>query len=351
MRKTGLDVLRGLAVILVLFRHSNLDSNVLNYFGWLGVDLFFVLSGFLISNLLFVEYKKNESIQIKRFLLKRAFKIFPPFYFFMFITLIIYYVSGVLNISLYQFFSELFYVQSYLPRIWLHTWSLAVEEQFYIIFSLIMLCLTSKHLLKKKYLVITSLITLLVLSFIMRLYVSYPHRNDDVFAFMQTHLRSDGILAGILISYLLNFTKFLAYFQRRKWALAFLCFLLISPGFLFEGGSFFMNTIGLTLVNIGFSILVLLSINAGEYLKPSFLSYLKKVLIPISFIGVNSYSIYLWHLNSKQIIYVLFSFDPNSMAILYISLSIIAGIALSYLIEKPSIHFRDYVLKKHFVSG
>jgi peptidoglycan/LPS O-acetylase OafA/YrhL len=182
----------------------------------------------------------------------------------------------------------------------------------------------------------------------MRLYVSYPHRNDDVFAFMQTHLRSDGILAGVLISYLLNFTKFLAYFQRRKWMLAFLCFLFIIPGFFFEGGSFFMNTLGLTIVNIGFSILVIISMNTGIYLKKSTISKLKKALIPISFIGVNSYSIYLWHLNSKQIIYVLFSFDSRSMAILYILFSVIAGIAMSYLIEKPSIYIRDSALKKHF---
>ena len=349
MRKTGLDVLRGIALILILFRHSSLNDSMLHYFGWLGVDLFFVLSGFLISNLLFTEYKKNEKIEIKRFLLKRAFRIFPPFYFFMFTTLIFYYISGVLNFSLYQLFSELFYIQSYLPRIWLHTWTLAVEEQFYIIYSLIMLYLSSKHFLYKKHLVITSLITLLIISFIMRIYVSYPHRNDnDIFAFMQTHLRSDGILAGILISYLLNFTKFLAYFQQNKWGLAFLCVLFIIPGFFFEGGSFFMNTFGLTLVNLGFSILLIISMNTDMYLKKSTISKLKKALIPISFIGVNSYSIYLWHLNSKQIIYFLFSFDSRSMAILYISFSVIAGIAMSYLIEKPSIHLRGSALKKYF---
>ena len=53
MRKIGLDILRGLAIILVLFRHSDLENNLIQDFGWLGVDLFFVLSGFLISNLLF----------------------------------------------------------------------------------------------------------------------------------------------------------------------------------------------------------------------------------------------------------------------------------------------------------
>ncbi|MGV3632340.1 MAG: acyltransferase family protein [Bacteroidota bacterium] len=93
MRNPGLDVLRAIAVILVLARHSNLNF-WLTKFGWLGVDLFFVLSGFLVAGLLFAEYKKHGAIDLKRFLVKRAFKILPPFYVFLGISLLFESVYG-----------------------------------------------------------------------------------------------------------------------------------------------------------------------------------------------------------------------------------------------------------------
>ena len=85
MRIKGLDLLRGIAILLVLFRHCDIENNILHHFGWLGVDLFFVLSGFLVSGLLFNEYKKIGKVKIGRFLIRRGFKIYPPFYFFVLI--------------------------------------------------------------------------------------------------------------------------------------------------------------------------------------------------------------------------------------------------------------------------
>ena len=216
MRKIGLDVVRGIAVILVLFRHSDLENNVIKHFGWLGVDLFFVLSGFLISSILFVEYKKNNSIRVFRFLIRRAFKIFPPFYFFMFITLFIGWITDSLNFEWPLFLAEFFYVQSYFPGIWLHTWTLAVEEQFYLVFPLTLFLITRNQLIEKRHVIISALILLLILSFTMRFYISYPHRYENSFGFMQTHLRADGILAGILLAYLLNFTKIFKVFRDES---------------------------------------------------------------------------------------------------------------------------------------
>ena len=254
MRKIGLDLVRGIAIILVLFRHSDLDNNILKHFGWLGVNLFFVLSGFLISNLLFNEYKKNKEIRVKRFLARRAFKIFPPFYFFLLATLIFKFAITNSTVEWYRLLSEVLYLQNYFPSIWLHTWSLAVEEQFYLLFSLTLLVVTRKQFLENRNIIISSLVLLLALSFVLRFYVSYPHRNEEFFSFVKTHLRSDGIVLGVLLSYILNFTNFNVIFLKRKWILICISVLLIAPGFYWNVGSFFMNTVGLTLVNIGFSI-------------------------------------------------------------------------------------------------
>lgn len=345
MRKKGLDVLRAIAVILVLFRHSDLD-NIIQHFGWLGVDLFFVLSGFLISNILFVEYTTFGLINIKRFFIRRVFKIFPPFYFFLLSTLLFNYLFNITTLNWERLTSELLYLQSYLPRIWMHTWSLSVEEHFYILFSISILIISKKNFLKKKEIIITSLLLLILLSFLMRLYISYPHKNDDSFGFTQSHLRSDGIIMGILLSYLHNFTQWSNKLLKNKWLIFIISSLLIAPGFYFKGGGFFMNTIGLTTVNLGFSLLVLLSIDFEKYLVSASLQYLRIPLNAFCFVGVNSYSIYLWHLNSKDIIYSFFSYNPLFMTIMYISLSIGIGALMSYLIEKSFLRLRDYIFSK-----
>ncbi len=344
MRKKGLDILRAIAVILVLIRHSDLD-NVVRNFGWLGVDLFFVLSGFLISNILFIEYKKTGHINVKRFLIRRGFKIFPPFYFFLFSTLLFHYFYNSTTYQWSEIFSELFYLQSYVPNIWIHTWSLAVEEHFYLLFAITVLILSQKNFLQKKELMISSLILLLIVSFLMRFYVSYPHRTE-FYGFVKTHLRSDGIILGVLLSYLYNFTQSLNKILKWKWIVFILGCLLITPGFYFKGGSFFMNTFGLTTVNLGFTLFVLLSLDIEKYLKNDLSKYVRVPVNMLCLIGINSYSIYLWHINMKRILYDNFSYDLRLLAAAYILLAIFLGIFMSYLIEKPSLRLRDYVFQK-----
>jgi peptidoglycan/LPS O-acetylase OafA/YrhL len=76
MRNKRLDVLRCIAVVIVIAHHANL-YHVATKTGWVGVDLFFVLSGFLISGLLYSEYKTHRAIDIKRFFIRRGLKIYP----------------------------------------------------------------------------------------------------------------------------------------------------------------------------------------------------------------------------------------------------------------------------------
>ena len=180
MRNPGLDILRCIAVLLVIFRHSSLN-NILQHFGWLGVDLFFVLSGFLVSGLLFVEYKNYQVVDIKRFLIRRSFKVFPPFYFFVLTTVIFNFLYNNTNYDVSELLHEVFYLQSYLPNIWQHTWSLAVEEHFYFSLAFIVFVFSRKQLLEKKDLVIYSLLGFLILSLIMRVHTTYPYKDQDIY--------------------------------------------------------------------------------------------------------------------------------------------------------------------------
>lgn len=340
MRKKGLDILRAIAVILVLFRHSDLENHILKDFGWLGVDLFFVLSGFLISSLLFKEYQKQETIDIKRFLIRRSFKIFPPFYFFLGTTLLVDYYWGIQHEG-FKIITELCYLQSYAAPIWIHTWSLAVEEHFYISFAIIMFFLSNKKLLYHKSGFIKTVLFLLVLSFLMRLQTSYPHRHEAFYSFMKTHLRADGILMGVLLSYLYHFTHWTTYWLHRKKLSLLISAICIAPAFYFKAGSFFMNTIGLTITNLGFAFLVLLSLDIEKYLQRQTSLYSKWIIAGLCFIGINSYSIYLWHLNAKRIINLSFVTNTNLGLVLYILLSIALGVLMSYGIEKSSLKLRD----------
>jgi peptidoglycan/LPS O-acetylase OafA/YrhL len=96
-------------------------------FGWTGVDLFFVLSGFLVGGLMMREWKATGGVEIGRFLKRRAFKIWPSYYLFLAVV-------TVLHVRpLREFFwQNLLNVQNYVPSSLSHTWSLAVEEQFYL---------------------------------------------------------------------------------------------------------------------------------------------------------------------------------------------------------------------------
>ena len=138
-RLKEIDFLRGLAILLVLLFHHPLFFHSIRM-GWAGVDLFFVLSGFLVSGLYFSEYKKTGDVKIGLFLIRRGFKIYPLFYVVMLIT-IIYKFILLKSVSINQVLAELFFVQNYFEGIWNHTWSLAIEEHFYFGLSFIVLIL------------------------------------------------------------------------------------------------------------------------------------------------------------------------------------------------------------------
>ncbi len=93
MRNQTLDVLRAVAVLLVFSRHST-GALLVSHLGWVGVDLFFVLSGFLVSGLLFREYQQDGQLLPGRFLIRRGFKIYPQFYLLVVVTIFWTWLSG-----------------------------------------------------------------------------------------------------------------------------------------------------------------------------------------------------------------------------------------------------------------
>jgi peptidoglycan/LPS O-acetylase OafA/YrhL len=161
-RINQIDILRFLAVILVIIFHADPIPNyynpiiktIWNFFstiGWIGVDLFFVLSGFLVSGLIFNEFKKTEKFSIKQFLIRRGLKIYPAFWVLIFFTVIVKIITEK-RFEIEKFIGEMLFIQNYLRNkdfyYWGHTWSLAIEEHFYIGLSLLCFYLIAKT--KKK---------------------------------------------------------------------------------------------------------------------------------------------------------------------------------------------------------
>ncbi|MET0945852.1 MAG: acyltransferase, partial [Flavobacterium sp.] len=305
-RLRELDFLRGIAIILVLFRHQNL-FDFTKKMGWIGVDLFFVLSGFLVSGLLFKEYKKFGNLQPGLFLIRRGFKIYPLYYLTYFLYLAIKIIKNQFDLT--GFLSEIFFIQNYVTGwgyAYVPTWSLAVEEHFY--FGLAFLFLAGLKLKlfdfdeKSKSNRISnfelSILFLLIITFIMRIYSNIYIPENEAKNITMTHLRMDSLLAGVLVSYLYYFKNdwLTSNFHKYKKSLLVIALLFLSfaPFVDFEE-SIYVRIFGFTLLYISFSIILILFLvqkNINEKLDAVFS---RKVVDFIGKIGLSSYSIYLTH--------------------------------------------------------
>jgi peptidoglycan/LPS O-acetylase OafA/YrhL len=150
-RLPSLDGLRALSITLVILGHGSGTAKALSPFlsramglvgvGHIGVSIFFVISGFLITTLLLREQMLRGSISLKNFYLRRTFRIFPAFYAYWMVALGLT-LFGFIHLARSELISAAIYVWNYMPRkadSWFlgHTWSLSVEEQFYLIWPLL----------------------------------------------------------------------------------------------------------------------------------------------------------------------------------------------------------------------
>ena len=333
-RNQSLDVLRCVAILLVLGRH--LDYYPLwSRIGWIGVDLFFVLSGFLVSGLLFHEFKEHGKINFRRFILRRGLKIWPAFYTYILITaalvaFIQHYRAGAFPWR--QFITTSLFLRNYFPndsRFFDHIWSLAVEEHFYLILPLVLfILLVSRNHSKKLFatipfiFVITSAVCLALRVFTQPLGTYY----------WTTHTRIDSLFAGVTVGYFYHFKP--RWFQKMTGYYALgIAFVCCIPAALLEADSRSMQTIGLTFLYIGFSFLLAWAVVRTP--KTRLGAWMSRAAAAV---GFYSYSIYLWH---RLVAFVL-SARPSFTAFwTYIALAIGIGIVMSKLVEMPALRLRE----------
>jgi len=364
MRLIQLDILRGIAVLLVMGAHlpdyvTNIGSGtapllgVWKQCGWTGVDLFFVLSGFLVSGLLFREYKHYGTVQVGRFFIRRGLKIYPGFYVFLLLTSLWGVLVSQQYPTLAQYLCEIFYIQNYGERIWIHTWSLAIEEHFYLFIGLfIFFRVRSKSPEPLRIIPLLAVACGAVILFLRTAHAGladgYVHKTH----LFPTHLRIDSLLFGVMLAYYHHFRHdaFKAWVKGNAGTIALVCTPMAVLGLVFWLGSFFMHTLGLTFLYLGFGGLLLVSIYCFDEKDVR----ARRLAVAMATVGYYSYSIYLWHVPVSDWTTSLLGIlrgqpgvSPAALMIIglvvYVGGALAAGIGMAKLIEIPCLRLRDRI--------
>ncbi len=358
----GLDHLRALAIILVfLFHYYILSGGQPGWlpdvasFGWTGVDLFFVLSGFLISFQLFTQIKAGQTIVFKTFFLKRFFRIVPAFL----VTVALYFCIPFFREKeslppLWKFltFTQNLGLDLRVNRTFSHAWSLCVEEHFYLFLPLILILFQSKKMMGKAYWL---LIALFVLGFLARLY-SYnalylPVSEEEYswatwykYIYYPTYNRLDGLLVGVGIAAIYRFAP-------GVWSrLAGYGNLFIIAGLLILTGAYFVcedqmtfraSVWGFPLIALGYGCLVMGAVSPGSFLY----KWNSKTTTAIATL---SYAIYLTHKGVIHMTHRLldnFNLDANLLLVISMVACVLFAWVLHLLVEKPFMQLRKKIVK------
>lgn len=291
----ALDGLRGIAILLVLLQHNFEFLNV-NFYGWTGVDLFFVLSGFLITEILLCTLENQNFF--RNFYLRRILRIFPIYYFLLFLSFFILpninqFPAALDYYSGNQIWHWL-YLQNWLyifndpfgTKILLHTWSLAVQEQFYLIWPLLVM------LIKKPKRLLITVLTLLISIAIIRTALWKLELTEFAYSTFYTFTRIDGLCIGSMIALLIKVKP--GYIKRHFLKIIFLIAVL-NIGFYFLKKSInyslpYFAIVGYTTLAIIFGLIV----HEVVAEKSKIISFLldRKIL---KFFGRISYGLYVYH--------------------------------------------------------
>ncbi len=355
MRNLGLDLLRFVAVFLVLGRHLHLPPDVSPILttwkrgGWVGVDLFFVLSGFLVSSLLFKEYLRTGGIDVGRFLIRRGFKIYPAFWCMLTFTLNVLNLQGTPP-TRQALLGELLFLQNYLGGIWPHTWSLAVEEHFYLgIAALFTIVLARRKFKNFDWIPFAFLIVALTcLTFrVLNLLVHPKFYFYDYLA--GTHIRIDSLFFGVLIAYFYHFQELerkTSFIRTGLLVTVGIC--LLAPAFIFTlESNKWLSVVGVIPLYIGSGALLLAALRL-----PTSQNSTLKVL---SGLGAASYSIYLWHLPVGEWGFTFLArvagLDNFQFYIInYLVGSFVVGWLFSHAIEYPTLQLRNFLFPSRTVA-
>ncbi len=218
-RVYGLDIMRALAIIFVVLEHGLMLQKANTTFPWIklinGVELFFVLSGFLIGGMLIRIFEKSDSFGIKtivRFWIRRWFRTLPNYYLVLLINIFIVYF-GIIHEDFSQFnWKFFFFLQNFsgpFSDFFWESWSLSIEEWFYLIFPIIvgiLFVLLKIFKIQKKYVFLSSILVLLFVPLLLRIFIASRFTVNEFYIGTRIQkvviFRLDSIALGILAAYI-----------------------------------------------------------------------------------------------------------------------------------------------------
>jgi peptidoglycan/LPS O-acetylase OafA/YrhL len=345
-RLATLDGLRGIAVLLVVADHAiaaftDEEQAVPRamsalFSGAVGVTLFFVLSGYLITGILARERSRDGAVDFRAFYLRRTLRILPAFYVFLVVVALLG-ASGLIDVTGPQLLSAGLFVWDYSPAAdgwWLgHTWSLAIEEQFYLLWPLALAFLRPQRAcwIAVGYLVVAPAIRL-------GQYVLVESTRDDVW--MMFHARADALLLGCLLALLPTaypeaWARLRTLAASRLTVPLALATIVGSSALSRQFGGYWELPFGLTAVTLGGGVLLLVAVTSET--PTTFTRVLQwRVLTAV---GLISYSLYLW----QQVFLA-----PEGIALPVVGTTPLAvpaaftAATLSYLlVERPFLRLKD----------
>ncbi|MGB9107984.1 MAG: acyltransferase [Telluria sp.] len=349
-RLAGLDTLRALAIVLVLLTHYNgfvAHGSIFGFIGdvgWAGVDLFFVLSGYLIGNQLLAPAARGEPLSLKAFFARRLLRTLPNYYVVLAVYLLLPHgpIAGKTMAPVWRFLTFTQNIGLRYGETFTHSWSLCIEEQFYLVLPLAVLALVGRG--RSPRLLWCALVAAIGAGMATR-GINFM-QGQEAFsapAYYSTFARFDELLPGVAIAMLKNFHP--ALFGRiLKHGNALLAAgtgmaAAVLYGVRYDAPSLFLtSTFGFSLVAIGFALLTCAALSPA--------SLLNRVRVPgATGLALWSYAVYLVH---KPVFMALRpvlerrAIDPSAplTIVAVMAAGIVGGWVLYRLVETPFMRLR-----------
>jgi peptidoglycan/LPS O-acetylase OafA/YrhL len=347
----GLDLLRACAILMVIASHATYlflpawpDLARIAGEGWVGVDLFFVLSGFLIGTQIFRQTAASGKIDFGRFYFRRAMRIFPAYFFVLLIYKI--WATSVNQPVMQPLWTFVLFFRNYGNQntAFDHAWSLSLEEHFYLIFPLaVYWCNRAANPKRLAILVIMGLITGIIG---LRFYLWSQSVPFLPHTFRNTHTRLDGLIFGVVLA-LVRVKRKPLWDKLSSHPL--ICFifgmgflLLVTMGFSRAEQFWWAYSFGFTLLALAFAFL-LISATSPK-------SYLTNWRIPgIATLARMAYPLYLVHPSMLLISRKIVAKHHLTLELHFLLAILLCGLAASilhYVVERPFLHLRDSLLAR-----
>ncbi|WP_266182424.1 acyltransferase family protein [Dyella humicola] len=359
-RLPGLDLLRAIAIVWVMIFHSYFVGGWGHFggveeYGWMGVDLFFVLSGYLIGSQLLKPLAENQALSLADFYVRRAFRILPAYL----VVVALYFALPAIREApgiqpLWQFltFTVNLLIDAQHNLAFSHVWSLCVEEHFYLLFPLLAWWLARRPSAPRFIAVCMAVIAagMLIRGYVWLQELAPAGAAGDG-AEAQRHFlegiyypswsRLDGLLAGVVLATIKAYRKPLwARLQRRANALLLIGLAIAGTAiWLFrDRASFIPSLLGYPLLSLGLGFIVLAGTSAQGLLG--------RLKIPgAGWLALVSYSLYLTHKAVFHLVRVALGqhLDGHAFAafVVYAVAVLLVGALLHYGVERPFLRWRD----------